>query len=174
MNKKIILGLVGVPVLALTVTFNSYASGTATDPLISKSYFDEIVQGLQSKINALEIKVDNAQNVNVIDNGNNNNNNGSGNNSSIDTSEFKYVPVSAVKGQSILGGEGCEIILRSGDCIAKSTSNGVVNATTGAELYNGTGIPANNIIIVPRNDGRGVTVTSEEAWFIIKGTYTIK
>lgn len=173
MNKKIMLGLIGVPVLALTISFNSYAAGTANDPLISKSYFDEIVKGLQTKINALEIKVDNMQNVNIIDNGNSNNNNNNSDNN-VNMAEFRYVPVSAVKGQSILGGEGCEIILRAGDCVAKSTANGVVNATTGAELYNGTGIPTNNVIIVPRNDGRGVTVTSSEAWFMVKGTYTIK
>lgn len=174
MNKKFMLGLVAVPVLALTISFNSYASGTANDPLISKSYFDEIVKGLQTKINALELKVDNMQNVNVIDNGNSNNSNNNSNSSNIDMSEFRYAPVKATRGQSILGGEGCEIILRAGECVAKSTENGVVNATTGAELYNGTNILANNVIIVPRNDGRGVTVTSDEAWFIVKGTYTIK
>jgi len=83
--------------------------------------------------------------------------------------------VRAVGGQRIIGGEGTEIILRGGQATAfTSGPDGLVNVTFGTELFGGESIPANHLLIVPRADGRGVNVHSAEAWFIIRGEYTIQ
>ncbi len=90
-------------------------------------------------------------------------------------SNVTYVPVNAKKGQIIIGEEGTEIILRSGTGTGYCEGqNGLVNATTAGEILNGSKVSVNNLLIVPRSDGRGIKVTSDEAWFIIKGDYYIK
>ena len=84
------------------------------------------------------------------------------------------VPVSVPVGKVLYGAEGSEIILRSGKgTIYTAGVDGVVDATTGANLKTGATAVANHILIVPRADGRGVNV-SEAAWFLVKGGYSIK
>jgi len=84
-----------------------------------------------------------------------------------------FVPVSAAAGQIIVGGEGTEIILRSGAAVGyTSVADGIVNASVGADIKNGQAIKTNQLHIVPRADGRGVRVT-QDAWFIIKGSYQV-
>jgi len=84
-----------------------------------------------------------------------------------------FTPVSAVAGQIILGGEGTEIILRSGAAVGYTeVKDGIVNASSGTDVKTGQAIKPNQLHIVPRDDGRGVQVT-KDAWFIIKGSYQI-
>jgi len=86
-----------------------------------------------------------------------------------------YRPINVLQGQTLIGGEGTEIILRGGSAVAFSeVVDGLVNATAGTELFNGAAIPLNNILLVSRDDGRGVTITSESAWLIVRGNYTIR
>ncbi len=92
-----------------------------------------------------------------------------------ESSASTYVPVELQNGQVLLGDEGTEIILRSGSAMSYvDAENGIVNASSGTEYMEGVNIPKNNILIVPRNDGRGVRATSNATWFIVKGGYTIK
>ena len=75
----------------------------------------------------------------------------------------------------MLGKGGSEIILRSGSALSYTEStDGIIDVTLGQEYYNGQSLTANHLLIVSRDDGRGAAVTSEEAWFIVKGGYTIK
>ena len=141
--------------------------GSEGDPLVSRSYVDSRINqviamingsGQQSQpagggVDAAALKREILSEL-AVDNG------------------AAFTPVRAVKGQLILGGEGAEIILRSGRASGFCPGeNGLVNATTGIEIFNGFEIPINHLILVPRDDGRGVAVTSDEAWFIIKGGY---
>lgn len=171
-NKIILSGLLLTMVFgAIAVNGKLSASdmtpGTASDPLVSQSYVD-------NKFNQL---------MNLV------NSSGGGGNVSKDTIiaevmaqvEFfyskqsdSYTPVYATRNQIVLGDEGTEIILRSGTATGYCVgADGMVNATNGAEVMNGTPISKNNLLIVPRNDGRGARVTSDDAWFIVKGNYTI-
>ena len=85
-----------------------------------------------------------------------------------------FVPVSATAGQTILGHEGAEIILRSGKATAVCPGeNGLVNVSGGSELFHGKPVEQNNLLIVPRRDGRGVAA-STDAWFLVKGGYELK
>jgi hypothetical protein len=86
-----------------------------------------------------------------------------------------FEPVQVTQGQTIIGKEGSEIILRSGTAISYcSGEDGIIDTSTGAEYFNGTEIEKNHLVIIPRADGRGAVVTSTEAWFIVKGGYEIK
>jgi hypothetical protein len=88
---------------------------------------------------------------------------------------FVYVPVGATAGQVIIGAEGTEIILRSGEAIIFSeVADGLVNVTTGTEVFHNDIVAHNNLLIVPRGDNRGVFITSDSAWFIIRGEYWIR
>ncbi len=179
--KSLVIGTISTVLLFTTV----YAStaGSSDDPIVTKSYVDQQVTSI----------------MNIISNNANSNNSNSSNNSNNTTTiadltdaqkkeiienvtsqvltltnTTSYVPVELKKGQVLLGEEGTEIILRSGSCNAYVTSsNGVVNATNGTELFNNNKVEKNNILIIPRADGRGVKATSDGTWFIVKGSYTI-
>ncbi|MEA4816524.1 MAG: hypothetical protein VB120_06675 [Lachnospiraceae bacterium] len=153
--------LTGIICLSLSVVgvASGAEPGDASDPLVSKSYVDSKISETLSGLSSSNLSEDEIVNE-VLSKVNS-------------ASAAQYVPVSASAGSIVIGGEGTEIILRSGAGIGYVIgSDGMVDATTGADVKNGTGIEKNHMLIVPRNDGRGVKVTSD-AWFIIKGTYNI-
>lgn len=83
-----------------------------------------------------------------------------------------YDVVYLTKGQTIVGSS--EFILRSGSAAATCPGiNGITDITDGVDLTNGMEIPWNHLLLVPRDDGRGITVTSVEAYIMARGQYTI-
>ena len=88
--------------------------------------------------------------------------------------DVSFTPVFVPAGSTVFAGEGVEIILRSGTAAAfVPGQDGIVNATAGRDIFNDENIPANNLLIVPREDGRGVRANTD-AWFIIRGEFEIK
>lgn len=178
MKKNIFTVVISAIIAFAAVTAFAAQPGSSDDPLVSKSYVDD-------KFNQLKALISGGGSVSA--------------GTDINTDEIvdkvvdevepiiallmkdqtgqsagQYVPVSANVGQIVLGGEGTEIILRSGKADIYITGvAGIVNATTGKEQKNGEKAVLNNIMIIPRNDGRGLKVT-ENAWFLIKGDYEIK
>lgn len=183
MKKKLIIVLISAVVcIALAITVYAAQAGSADDPLVSKSYVDDKINQVLQVLNnnasnnanntasSISQEERNKLKAEIIAELNVNNNS----NSSTATSLEGYKPVLVKVGQTILGGEGTEMILRSGKATVYITGvAGIVNATTGKELVNGNKATWNNIMIIPRNDGRGFKVT-EEAWFLVKGAYEIK
>lgn len=92
-----------------------------------------------------------------------------------DTAASGYEIVCLKKGQKLLATEPCEIILRSGTAIVVSiTSNGVNDLTSGVELANAESAPIFHSLLIPRgNDGRGIQVTSTEAYIMVRGGHEI-
>jgi len=83
------------------------------------------------------------------------------------------------KGQKLIGGEGTEIIFRGGDGGGKaiaigSESGGLADVTSGGTINTGENIPVNHLLIISRDDGRGLEVTSKNAYLLVKGPYEIK
>lgn len=153
MKNKIFLIIQVIVVLATAVVVSVFAAepGTADDPVVSKSYVD-------NKISEL---------LTTLESG------GTLNTGSADNSKLKYVPVHVGVGQKLVGGEGTEIILRVGRSFAVVPgAESLIDATDGKELVDKAEIKKSHIVIVPRNDGRGVRVV-EDAWFLVKGEYTI-
>ncbi|QAT42575.1 hypothetical protein [Aminipila luticellarii] len=89
-------------------------------------------------------------------------------------SRTSYSPISLTAGQKLIGGEGTEIILRSGEATAiDNGANGVSDLTAGTDLTTGSQVAVNHLLLVPRNDDRGITATTD-IWVMIRGTYTIQ
>ncbi|MGN1318349.1 MAG: hypothetical protein ACI4VF_04980 [Lachnospirales bacterium] len=152
MKKRFLVGLeIFVATIAVIgATVFAASAGSESDPLVSKSYVDD-------KINQVISMINTGTSTAVVD--------------SVGSS---YEPVYASVGQTVIGGEGTEIILRAGQgTVVISGADGIVDATTGQNLTSGKAASKNHIMIVPRNDGRGIKVT-EAAWFLIKGEYSIK
>lgn len=155
-------------------TVTAATIGTESDPLVSKSYVDSKIgevlalingtggTGAGSAANTDEIVAQVLAQINEGD--------ATGGSVAVNG----YVPVSVKVGQTIYGSEGTELILRAGKGQAVINGvDGLVDITTGGELLNGGKAVKNHLLIVPRDDGRGIKVT-EAAWFLVKGGYEIK
>lgn len=122
--------------------------GSEEDPLVTKSYVEKRIEQLKYYIDE---KI-------------------SGTSSS--TSELQVVEVES--GQSIIGRAGSEIILRGGKGqVIAGELGGLSDITGGRDLQMGEKVPANHLLIVPRNDERGVYVL-EKAIFMVRGAYEIR
>jgi hypothetical protein len=84
-----------------------------------------------------------------------------------------FVPLELAAGKRIIGGAGTEIILRSGEAAAiGNESNGISDLTDGADLQTGAAVQRDHLLLVPREDGRGLSATSD-VWLMVRGPYTI-
>lgn len=88
-------------------------------------------------------------------------------------SKSAFSPISLTAGQKLIGGEGCEIILRSGEATAiDNGANGISDLTDGKDLITGNWVFLNHLLLVPRSDGRGIKATTD-IWVMVKGEYSI-
>lgn len=150
--KRFLGCLLGVVISVTAIVGTVYAAdaGSSSDPLVSKSYVDDQIQSVLAKINS-----------------------SSGNTSTV-TGGATFAPVEVATGKTIIGGEGTEIILRSGNAqVVLNGNDTITDATTGQALSEGKVLTTNHLTIIPRGDGRGYKVT-HNAWFLVKGSYTIK
>ncbi|NLM59144.1 MAG: hypothetical protein GX194_08535, partial [Clostridium sp.] len=88
----------------------------------------------------------------------------------------KFVPLELNKGQVLIAGESAEIILRGGKALAIGGEGGGLSDITsgsGADVNTDQEVPLNHLLLISRNDGRGIKVVSEKAWVLVKGPYTI-
>lgn len=145
--KKAWAVLIAVLILIIgsVTVYAASTAGTESDPVVTKSYVDAEIAKVKSNQN-----------------------------SSAGGGTGTYEVVHLYAGDRILGGEGTEIILRSG--IAKAIdngSNGISDLTAGKELWSGNSLQQNHVVLIPRADGRGVDVV-EESYFMIRGAYTVQ
>lgn len=160
-------------VLALTATMGGYiafGAGDSTDPLISKSYLDNIL--VPNILSQIDTKID--QKLATIDVGSSNNNNSNSNfgNPTVSNANV-YVSVQVSAGQIILGDEGAQFILRSGSATSVCPgANGLVDTTSGTDVGEGAAIQPNHVYITPRDDGRGFHMYTD-GYLMIKGNYSI-
>ena len=88
-------------------------------------------------------------------------------------SKLSYAVLQLQTGQRLIGGEGTEIIVRSGEVKAiDNGEDGISDITGGQDLKSGTICKSNHLLLVPRSDGRGITAATE-AYLRIRGTYTL-
>ncbi len=166
-SKKILLSTLILGIIAITPI--SADPGDQDDPIIVLSYlnqrFNELIGdykldkieeheqtivSLNEKIDELTSKVD-AQNQ----------------------SGSVLEIVTLAPNQTLVCGAGTELILRSGNATAvASASGGLADVTGGVDIAQGEYILPNHLLIIPRDDGRGV-YSSEGAIFMVRGAYTI-
>ncbi|HIV85202.1 MAG TPA: hypothetical protein H9900_00145 [Candidatus Monoglobus merdigallinarum] len=125
--------------------------GDTDDPVVTKSYIvDVVVPQLKAYV---EQKM-------------------SGGSSDSYSEKFAVVDVSA--GQTVIFDEGAEFVLRKGSgTVIGTDKGGIADTTVGYDLANGSEVPANHMLIVPVNDGRGFTA-SNDVIVMIKGGYSFR
>jgi len=171
MEKRIGIFVVMAIIIGGVVYFQATASaqpGDAGDPLVTRRYVDERIARLEAEIDSLRGQMGLAP-VPAVD---------------IpsqpmiqwgDAAAAGVVPFEAVfvpAGYALTAEAGVEFILRSGHAIAVSGADGMVNVTAGRDVVNGEEVPHNNLILVPRSDGRGLSVITD-SWIMIKGLYDV-
>ncbi|MCL2702034.1 MAG: hypothetical protein FWE91_00280 [Defluviitaleaceae bacterium] len=177
MKKNFLTIVAASLLLCLSLTASAHASGvtpgSSADPLVSQSYvddrFEELLQEYQDLLSNvtmhltdrhLDIIVEDV--IRTLEN--------TGHSQAQGTT---FTPVHMLAGQVLLGGEGTEIILRSGIATAYVFGqNGLSDVTLGSDIFGNEQVRLNHLLIVPRADGRGVRA-STECWVLVKGTYTL-
>lgn len=90
------------------------------------------------------------------------------------TASDTYVVVEVKAGQKVLGKSGTEIILRSGEATAiDNGANGVSDMTAGTDLMTGQSIGQNHLLLVPKDDGRGIQAITD-LFVMARGAYSIQ
>ena len=125
--------------------------GDTDDPVVTKSYIvDVVVPQLKAYV---EQKM-------------------SGGSSDSYSEKFSVVNVNS--GQTVVFDAGAEFILRKGSgTVIGSDQGGLADTTVGYDLGDGSALPANHLLIVPRDDGRGFSATSDVI-VKIKGGYSFR
>ena len=150
--KKIILILILISIMLGTgVAFSE--PGSEKDPLVSLSYLEKRMEQLKFYIDEKFSKISN--------------------DSQNGTSDSLEV-VEILSGQSIIGKNGTEIILRSGKAkIVAGELGGLSDITDGKDLGMDKLVPLNHLLITPRDDGRGAYGITN-AIFLVRGEYEIR
>lgn len=132
----------------------SASPGSSDDPAVSKSYVDAQITEIKTYI---DTKV-------------------SGSSRESQGSFAVFTPVLIPAGSTLIGGEGTELILRSGAATAIEVDhNGISDLTSGKDLKMNQKVAQNHYLIVPKADGRGIKIGRQaDAWVMIKGTYSLQ
>lgn len=89
-------------------------------------------------------------------------------------SQMKFQVLEVAQGKKVICSSGTELILRSGSATAIDSSlGGLSDVTGGKDLRSGDSVPKNHLLIVPRDDGRGILATSASV-VMVRGSYEIK
>ena len=171
--KDLLFIVVAIALAAGMCVYAIASAGGSSDPLVTLSYINgPYKEDLQSSIMD-EIKTDEfydtlkekLQQDITADSG----------------TAATYEAIHLMKGQQINALGSCEVILRSGTGVAYVTSIdnramlvGLSDSTAAVEILDGEDVPKNHYIIISRGDGRGITVTSTDAYFLVRGSYQIK
>lgn len=123
--------------------------GTSGDPVVSQSYVDAKINELTAIVNGIKQQPN--------------------------TQYSKFEIIEGIEaGKQIICGASTELILRGGQATAiTSAQGGVSNLISGKDIKSGETIPLDQLLLIPREDGRGIKIT-KKAWVMIKGQYTIK
>ena len=89
-----------------------------------------------------------------------------------------YREVTVDRGGIIVLGDGCELIFRGGSACAltsaDSAGNGIIDVSTGSELFSGEALSLGRIYLPASAVSRkAVVVTGEKAYFTLHGNYEL-
>ncbi len=166
MNKKFKI-VAAVAVLSVTSLYAADSKiGTDEDPLVTKSYVDKQIalanSGASSDLEARLLAQEDLINVLLQE---------IASLKEAGSSSFEIVNVPA--GSVIYGKQSSELIIRSGEGnIIASSAGGVQDLTDGVDLAGGVKAPNNNLLLVPREDGRGI-MANKTMVVMVRGGYTI-
>ncbi|KXG74451.1 hypothetical protein [Thermotalea metallivorans] len=158
-NSKIYVIVLGASILltvSTQITKAGYLNpGSPEDPIVTQSYVEKRNEQLKYYIDQKIGEVNNALNAVQAQ------------------QQFQIIEVQ--KGQKVIGKASTEMIIRSGEAKAiASPSGGLSDLIAGIDLKTGEIVPLNHLILIPRDDGRGIEVTVNKTFILIKGGYEIK
>lgn len=157
MKKVLILTLILLLAFS-TVIFA--APGDTSDPIVVLSYLNEQIEALISKYKLEDIDDMQKQIDNLDSSG------GSSSGMALEIVEIR-------NGEKIIAGSGSELILRGGEAvIIGSEMGGISDVTLGKDFVSGMSVVPNHLMIVPRDDGRGV-YAEKYAIFMVRGSYEV-
>lgn len=170
-DKRMYVIATGMAVIATLITTTGEAGyidpGSESDPIVSKTYVDKKVNDLKQSLDIILQKT--TKDIESIKESNKNN---VGENVQGVSEAFKVIELK--KGEIIMADESSEIIVRSGVVHAIGSKNGgLSDITEGIDLQTGQQIKSNHLLIIPRSDGRGIEVKSNDTFVMIKGKYKI-
>ncbi len=188
-NKYTLISLVGAGAILVGGVFWGFSAsdpGSLEDPLVTKGYVEEKFSSLVEEIDFLTREIDRVskesqeleQVVELMDRVD-----GLEKRvddvSDISPDDFRdtFEPMLLKRGETIIAGDSTQIILRSGTArVVSSLAGGLVDATseTNGDLSGNESVPLNHLLIVPRDDGRGIRITSGDAWVMVKGPFEVK
>ena len=190
MNKQRIVALAAaVSIMAsmpMLVRGDTPTYDPAGDPLVSLSYITEVVtpaydakikalddsiRALSATVSSLSTELSSLQSENAALRSELS---AIANREAAGTLE-SYEILTLNKGDRLYANGPLEIILRSGTAIVMSmTVNGVNDLSDGSEITGSGEVPLYHLLLVPRgNDGRGIQITSKEAYVMVRGDYQI-
>ncbi len=159
--KKLSLIACAVALVLCGFVFADQDYSSSSDPLVTLSYVNTTLKQ-QLKADILAELSTTVQQPTAVD---------------VDVA---YEVVAVNKGETLMCKNACELVLRSGTAVAVVTDPvnienkiGLSDLTASREVINGGALSANHYLIVPRGDGRGVYVTSDIAYFMVRGEYEI-
>ena len=163
MKKILILVLVIAIILAMPI---NAAPGDNSDPIVVLSYLNQRINELISKYNLDKISEHEKTIAELKEKIKSGNTGGSTGGSALEVVNLKV-------GEKLIAGAGTEIILRGGKATAIASSlGGLSDVTKAVDIAHGADIAPNHLLIVPRNDGRGVLATTE-AILMVRGEYKV-
>lgn len=128
------------------------AAGGESDPIVTKSYVDSLIN---------ELKASQGTSSSTV---------------TGDGAGETYQIVHLAANTRIIGGESTEMILRSGEATVwtdNEKGNGISDLTAGKDLTIGTKVQANHLILIPRADGRGISVWTD-SYVMVKGKFSTR
>lgn len=187
MKSKITLVTVMLILLFTTVVYadsnsTSTQPGSVDDPIITKSYFEQNIakqvadEFAKQSINEEKIKQLIAAELAKQGGGSGTSpsTGSSTGNNAVPNSGLTVVKLQ--QGQTLYGGAGTEVIVRTGKVVAVSSDdNGIPDVTSGKDIAAGATVELNHLLIVPR-EGRGVkpdAKNKQEIYVMVRGSYSI-
>jgi len=162
--KKILIFVIVIALMLTTAIFA--APGDSSDPIVVLSYLN---QRLTSLISEYKLDTVSSLNTQIADLKAEIKTLKGGESSGSQSLEI----VEIHEGEKLIAEEGTELILRGGEAfVIGSDSGGLTNVTKGKDFVSGMSVVANNLLIVPRSDGRGV-YTNDYAIFMVRGAYEV-
>lgn len=198
--KQVVAAAVaGVSLLGLGFWFGSVSAsttepGSAADPLVSRSYVEQVIQGLidnghlELRLLPLATKDELAQAFSQVLT---KDELAQGLSQVLTKNELaealvevptkaqvesvtQFRRVDVPQGFALLGEAGTEIVLRGGKATAiVSNMGGVLDATAGVDLVADQAIVPNHLLVIPISDGRGISATTDVI-LIVKGSYAVQ
>ncbi len=144
--------------LAMSGVSLAVEPGSATDPLVTLSYLNDVFLGqIMAQVDQ-KITARNSQLLQQSGGG---------------MSGVTFTVVTLSKGQVLTGDIGCEVMLRVGAATCVSPSDpGLIDETSAAPLKNGGALAANHLYMMTV-EGRGVKAGSDTTKLLVRGSYTI-